>query len=275
MQHTCLYILTRCLSFSQPHGIVPPAERELPPRLVSLPALRPPHPGTCVCSLPPSCTAPSLTPFLRLTFPSRASLLRRLHTSQLPIRSGHTGQTNSPLGPPHCSGSSNFSRLQKTSQFIPVTVRSRSVRPLSEGETRLSGHRLETCWCYCPHLFRALSGNAFAPVRAWVSLPARERRCSPSLPLPEIHPSSGGSEGAAAESSPCTLRWMASLTALGNPQLTGPVFALSPPAAARDLSPAVPDVQTRFPGASSSAWRSPQELEGKQRPYPSRGQPQP
>lgn len=127
------------------------------------------------------------------------------------------------------------------------------MRPLSEGETRLRGHRLETCGCCCPHLFRALTGNAFAPVRAWVSLPAKERRCSPSLPLSEIHPSSGESEGAVAESCPCTLRWMASLTALGNPQLTGPVFALSPPAAARDLSPAVPDVQMRFPGGSSSA----------------------
>lgn len=113
----------------EPRGFLPPAECECcaAPRLVFLPALHPPHPGTCICSLPPSSAAPSFRPFLQfmLSITGLSPAVLGCLSSPLPLQIPWPDKPCLSLSdsvlPPFMEYFVSPA-LENSFQFIPVTI---------------------------------------------------------------------------------------------------------------------------------------------------------
>lgn len=88
--NTPIYTSRWMFAILGPRGVIPPAECECcdAPGLVFLSALHPPHPGTCICSLPSSSAAPSFRPFFQfmISIPSLSPAMLGCLSAPLPLQ---------------------------------------------------------------------------------------------------------------------------------------------------------------------------------------------
>lgn len=132
--NTPIYTSQWMFAIPGPRGVIPPAEPECcdAPGLVFLSALHPPHPGTCICSLPPSSAAPSFRSFLQFMISIRSPAMLGCLSAPLPLQiprqTNHVCLSDSVL-PPFMEYLVSTA-LENSFRIIPVTLNSYSLNIL-------------------------------------------------------------------------------------------------------------------------------------------------